>query len=158
MNGAVIEFVLPDGRKIRPYSEHGDPLCSLTQCPLCSFYGGTGQGSYLSTCGFSVVYGGLCIPAVLCQRDELESALCDLEDGFDDLDIRSQHLEWRLNEALRWEKNYREAIHELALQRDEARRKQLALEVLATGFDAQKLAEERGWSYLYEKEERNKNV
>jgi hypothetical protein len=158
MTAELVELTLSDGRKIRPYLEHGDPLCSLTHCPLCSFYGGTGQGTYLSKCGFSAIHGSLCVPAVLCQRDDLKATLCDLEEGFDDLDIRSQHLEWRLREARRWEQNSEEARHEIAIQRDDARRKQLVLEVLATGFDARKLAEERGWFYLYEKEERKDNV
>lgn len=34
-------------------------------------------------------------------------------------------------------------------ERDDARRKQIALEVLASGFSAKELVESRGWSYLY---------
>ena len=43
----------------------------------------------------------------------------------------------------------RQERDEARAARDESRRKQLALEALATGFEARSLAEARGWGYLY---------
>lgn len=69
--------------------------------------------------------------------------LVDMEDGTSrtGLYIETGFLRNLLKEASR--------AKELEEERDDSRRKQLAIEVLATGFDCKKLAASRGWLYLY---------